>query len=67
MVSYINKEGVMGSGSLCVLWWLSFWVQQPLHPSVSLPYSESPECDNGQVVQTETSDPNGVISESGGG
>ena len=64
VVSYINKEGGMKSGSLCALQWR-------LLPSEgnsleSQTHSGSPKCHCRQTVQTQTGDSNTVVSPPGG-
>ena len=67
VVSYINKEGGMKSGSLCALLWrLQSWC----HPrGIVLEGTACPrllECNSGQIIQTQTSDSDRMVPISAG-
>ena len=61
VVSYINKQGGMKSGSLCPPLEASILVPSQRNNSAGKAYSGSLECDSGQDFQTQSSDSNKVV------
>ena len=66
VVSYINKQGGMRSGSLCPPLETSVLVQPQRDRSVGKAHTRPLECDSGQAFQTQSSDSNRVVSLSAG-
>ena len=66
VVSYINKEGSMRSGSLCALQWrILTWCTRK-QVTQSLTYSRLAERGSRQAIQAKPDHPNGVVSPSRG-
>ena len=65
VVSYINKEGGMRSGSLCALLWrLLSWCQED--NSAGQTHPGSLECHSGQAIPAQSGDPDRVVPVSTG-
>ena len=65
VVSYINKEGGMKSGSLCALLEAADVVQPEADCIKSKTYSGSPQCHCGQVVPARSGDTDGMVPPAG--